>query len=162
MQTLKARIVFVSALTLQVGCGWQSKSAFYSPDRSKLIELRQPWIDSSLGIEIDFVEAHGKRRYRLLKAGETNVTWAFVHWASTGKSVSLVICGTREVRLAYDLSRHTMVPFETFRKEMDSKILDVYGVDEYQGSARSPSQCIGDFYSSRFQSLYKSGRTDGT
>ena len=128
------------------GCGSFQKYLFYSPDRSKAIEIRQPWIDASLAVEVLVSTSTGYRK-TLLKAGETNITFAFAHWNKSSSRVGLLVCGTRQIKMAFDFDQQKEIAFSQVQRELSADMIRRYGRDNSTSSEPSdPTACIGDFY----------------
>src|SRR5271165_1992244 len=89
-----------ACVTLCAACGWPRSLDFESHNGAQRIEIFQPPVDPMLGLRIDYVT--GQRRATLLRAGESYVGFAHVYWPENSPTIGILICGTREVRIAYN------------------------------------------------------------
>jgi hypothetical protein len=149
MNSRYSLFLLVALIVTCDACGWHRSLEFASRERHERVEIYQPSIDPMLGLRIELVA--GSNRSTLLQDGETYIGFAHEYWMKSQPTVGILICGTREVRLAYDTKAGKPVPFGEIEGGLNDDIVQTYG----EAPDRHPaSMCIGDYYQDQFSQRF--------
>jgi len=102
---------------------------FPSPSGKAVVEIFQPPIENSWGVQVDLVRSGGRTR---LFEGHRDEFLYFVHvyWSPDETTVGVLARGFTRFEIAYDSSASKQIPFSEIRNDLADSIKRFYGLPQ--------------------------------
>jgi hypothetical protein len=107
-----------------VGCGWERKVAFPS-GASFNVQIQQPFPANGWGLRV-LLQSKGYSKTLYELRGDVFLDFADVAWSAGNGAVVVLTCGTPPIRLAYNLTNNTFIPFASMESTVVAHIYAQY------------------------------------
>ena len=137
-------LVFLALALIAQSCGWDKTMTFPSPSGRAAVEILQPRIENSWGVQIDLVKSGG--RIRLFEGHHDEILY-FVHvyWSPDETTVGALARGFTRVDIAYDSVALKEIPFAEIRNDLGDSIKRSYNLpqalDPFDWAETTEGQC---------------------